>query len=199
MTYTYKLILQSGPDAGAEFPLEKPDLYLGRDAKNDVVINDSEVSRRHAHLVRQGDDYFYEDLGSTNGSFILGQKLSTSTLLRPGATITIGERVLINYVMTSTDASATVASTRKRQAPVSAPPVVLPPPVSVAPPVYQAPAAKVLEPVGQKSKSTKIILIIVAVILVFCIIPWIIMEVSDTYCNILGWFFNMLMPGSCPM
>jgi pSer/pThr/pTyr-binding forkhead associated (FHA) protein len=203
MINTYMLILQSGPDQGKEYQLEKNELYLGRDANNDVVINDAEVSRRHARLVKQGDDYFYEDLGSTNGSFILGQRLSTLTLLRPGATITIGERVVISYVMMSTDPNATVAAPRKKAQAVEVPPAFVAPPPPVALPSVQVPPATPVQPSAKmpegkkKSKATMIILIIIAVILVFCIIPWIILEITASYCNFFPGIFNLLSAGSC--
>jgi pSer/pThr/pTyr-binding forkhead associated (FHA) protein len=204
MPYTYKLILKSGPNAGTEYALEKDEVILGRDAKSDVVINDAEVSRRHARLIRNGEDYFYEDLGSTNGSFIQGARLSTMTLLKPGMTINIGETVVLSYMMTSSDPSATVASKRRQAAPVptfqtpAAPPPPIAPPVYVAPP--QAPVVQAsVTPGNQNSKTMKIILIIVAAIVVLCVIPSIIMEASNTWCNILGGIFNLIKSGSCPI
>lgn len=203
MINTYMLILQSGPDQGKEYQLEKNELYLGRDANNDIVINDAEVSRRHARLVKQGDDYFYEDLGSTNGSFILGQRLSTLTLLRPGATITIGERVVISYVMMSTDPNATVAAPRKIAQTADVLPAFVPPPPPVLQPGMQIPPAAPAQPAGKmptgkkKSNAAMIILIVIAAILVFCIIPWIIMEITASYCDFFPGLFNLLSAGSC--
>jgi hypothetical protein len=196
MPYTYKLILTSGPDAGTEIPLEKDELFLGREATNDIVINDVEVSRKHARLLKQGDDYFYDDLGSTNGSFILGQKITAPTLLKPENKITIGEKVEFTYYMTSIDPTATMVSRRKPSAPVSEAPVQLPPPVMVAPPaIPPQPAQK--KPAVKLSKPVMILLIVIAAIFVLCVIPSIIMEASDTWCNVLGWFFNFLKAGSC--
>ena len=62
MVTTYRLILVSGVGAGTEYPLEKTELQLGRELSNDIVINDPEVSRRHAKLVLQGDGYVLEDV-----------------------------------------------------------------------------------------------------------------------------------------
>lgn len=203
MPYSYKLILKSGPNAGTEYPLAKDEVILGRDAKSDVVINDTEVSRKHARLIKNGDDYFYEDLGSTNGSFIQGQKLSTITLLKPGMTINIGETIALDYEMKSTDSSATVASRRKQtpSIPTNLTPSAPPPPI--APPVYviQQPSPAPSAPVTPTKKSNKtmtVLLVIVAAIVVLCVIPSIIMEASNTWCNILGGIFNLLKPGSCP-
>lgn len=202
MPYSYRLILRSGPNAGNEYPLEKDEIVLGRDAKNDIVINDPEVSRKHARLIKNGDDYFYEDLSSTNGSFIQGQRLSTITLLKPGMTINIGETIALDYEMRSTDPSATVVSRRKPAAPVLDRSTSAPPPPPIAPPVYvaqqQTPAPVTpAAPANKSNKTLKIILIVIAVIFIICVIPSIIMEASDTWCNILGGIFNILKPGSC--
>ena len=47
MAKSYKLIFKNGPTGDREFSLEKDVLFLGRDVNNDVVVDDSEVSRRH--------------------------------------------------------------------------------------------------------------------------------------------------------
>ena len=219
MAKSFKLILQSGPTAGAEYALEKEELYLGRDVNNDITINDPEVSRRHARLIRQGDAYLYEDLGSTNGSFILGQRVSSPILLQPGTTITIGERVVINYIADVFDPSATVAAPRQNFAPRTT--AEVPPPVSIAhippatpqaispaPPAYtpldQAvatpppPIAPVSAPKKKSSRTVMILLIILGVILVFCVIPWIIVEVTNSYCSLFPGIFNAIQAGVCP-
>ena len=134
MTKSFKLVLQSGPNAGIEFPLEKQELYLGRDVNNDIVVNDAEVSRRHARFVRQGDNYYYEDLGSTNGTFILGQRLTAPALLQPGTTITIGERVLLGYIVEANDPFATVAAPRRAAPDTQRPPTSFVPPPQAAQP-----------------------------------------------------------------
>jgi pSer/pThr/pTyr-binding forkhead associated (FHA) protein len=201
MENSYKIILESGPNAGAEFFLEKDELFLGRDANNDVVINDPEVSRRHARLVKQDEDYYYEDLGSTNGSFINDHRLSTLTLLKPDMKITIGERVILSYQMKLADKDATVMVKRRVEEKAPIPPVVTPPPTPVVTPITQTPPPMVITTESgtpkKLSKTTMIILIVVGVILVFCVIPWIIMELTASYCNFFGGLFNLIQPGSC--
>lgn len=93
MAASIRLVLNSGPTPGKAFPLEKPEIFIGRDLGNDIVINDPEVSRRHARLSNQGNQYIIEDLGSTNGTSINGQRLTGPYMLRPGEQITFGERV----------------------------------------------------------------------------------------------------------
>ena len=55
---------------GQSFDLNKPVVTIGREAGNDIVLEDPQVSRHHARLTLQGGGYVVEDLGSTNGSFI---------------------------------------------------------------------------------------------------------------------------------
>ena len=70
MVSQFQLIMRSGPTPGASFILEGDQLTVGRDATNEIVINDAEISRRHARLTFQGGKYVLEDLGSTNGTFV---------------------------------------------------------------------------------------------------------------------------------
>jgi adenylate cyclase len=64
---------------------------IGRDKNNTIVLPDLQVSRHHAMVRRLGtDDYYLIDSGSANGSRIDNRRISTPTLLRDGARITIG-------------------------------------------------------------------------------------------------------------
>jgi pSer/pThr/pTyr-binding forkhead associated (FHA) protein len=207
MSTQYKLILQSGVGAGTEYPLEKTDLILGRDLSNDIVVNDPEVSRRHARLILEEGGYILEDLGSTNGTFIRGQRLGAPLVLRPGETITIGEKVVLKYEVLQTDPNATVV-VQRRSVDATQPPVNIPAPRSVPVPVMPQPP---LQPVSipppnlqqpparkKKSKAVIIILVLLAILFVFCLIPWLIIEMTDSYCALFPGVFNALQPGACP-
>lgn len=63
---------------------------LGRAADNDLVISDPKVSRHHAEVVRSPEGFVLRDLGSTNGTFVNGRKVS-ERLLVPGDTIVLGD------------------------------------------------------------------------------------------------------------
>ena len=133
MAANIRLVLNSGPTAGKEYPLEKPELFIGRDLGNDVVINDSEVSRRHARLYLQGNTYIIEDLGSTNGTSVNGQKLTGPYMLRAGERITFGERINLSVEEVAKTPPAPAVNISFQQ-----PPVVQPP-TAPKPPAYQAP------------------------------------------------------------
>jgi pSer/pThr/pTyr-binding forkhead associated (FHA) protein len=62
---------------------------LGRHEACDIVLEDREVSRRHARLLVDGDDVVVEDLGSGNGTLIGGVAISGPTALRDGATLDV--------------------------------------------------------------------------------------------------------------
>ena len=132
MAPTYRLVMRSGPTPGKEFPLEKEDLTIGRDLSNDIVISDPEMSRRHARMTLQNNTYVLEDLGSTNGTSVNGQRLISPYTLRPGETVGFGEHNALVYELVQADEDATVVAS-VRPAPVQQMPV-MPPPQPAAPP-----------------------------------------------------------------
>jgi len=245
MTNIYKLIIQSGTGMGTEYPLEKSELFLGRDQNSDLVINDPEVSRRHLRLVLDGATYRIEDLGSTNGTFIHGQRLTAPALLKPGEVITLGEKIVLHYEVASSDPNATMVVQRGAgpstqvgiqrpvvppaenqppapapmpapvavhvpPAPVAAPvptPVIAPPPARVTPPIsavpaYQQPNVQVPRSVAapkKKSNALVIILILVGILVLFCVVPWIIIDLTNSYCNLFPGILNMLITNACPV
>lgn len=89
----YRLIVRQGPVPGQVFELTKNEISIGRDISNDIVINEAEVSRRHARLIQEGDRYKIEDLNSTNGTYIDGQRLIGPHILAIGEIIMFGDNV----------------------------------------------------------------------------------------------------------
>lgn len=66
---------------------------IGRGEESDIVFDDNTVSRRHLKLLVVGDDVLLEDLGSTNGTFVAGIKI-TRTKAKPGDLIVIGSNMV---------------------------------------------------------------------------------------------------------
>lgn len=93
----FRLIVRRGPQPNQIYELNKDVMTLGRDITNDVVISDPEVSRHHARLNRTGMGYSAEDLGSTNGIFVNGQRVRGLHALSHGDMLGIGETVLLAY------------------------------------------------------------------------------------------------------
>jgi len=77
---------------GREQRLECRDVMsIGREADNDVVLNDPRVSRRHAMLYRTQDgSYYLADEGSSNGSYVNAARITLPTRLNDGDQISIG-------------------------------------------------------------------------------------------------------------
>lgn len=79
--------------AGHSFALEG-ETTIGRGAGCGVAIDDAHVSKLHARLTPVDGEWVLEDLGSTNGTELDGERVTGPTAIRPGGRITIGEIVL---------------------------------------------------------------------------------------------------------
>ncbi|MCU0496390.1 MAG: FHA domain-containing protein [Anaerolineae bacterium] len=93
----YRLVVRRGPQPNQTYDITKDITTLGRDITNDIVINDPEVSRHHLRITRTPEGCTLEDLGSTNGTFINGQRLSGSRPLNNGDMVGLGETVTLGY------------------------------------------------------------------------------------------------------
>jgi hypothetical protein len=102
--------MRSGPAPGKVFELRQDEMIIGREVSVDIVINDAEVSRKHARLVPQHGGFIIEDLGSTNGTFVNGQRLMGPHMLRSGELISIGENVSLAFEASQYDQGATMVS-----------------------------------------------------------------------------------------
>ena len=63
------LVVKSGPISGTSFILEKQKTTIGRHPDSDIFLDDITVSRRHAELVREGEEFSISDVGSLNGTY----------------------------------------------------------------------------------------------------------------------------------
>jgi pSer/pThr/pTyr-binding forkhead associated (FHA) protein len=89
-----KLTIHSGPQAGRELTVDRPSIRIGRGSGNELTIQDNQSSRQHAEITQQGNQYFVRDLGSTNGTFVNGQRITGAHALQPGDQIRIGETTI---------------------------------------------------------------------------------------------------------
>jgi len=96
---SFRLVVRRGPQPNQIYELSKDVVTLGRDITNDITINDPEVSRHHMRLMRGAGGFTVEDLASTNGTFINGQRVNAPRPLRPGDMIGLGETVTLAYEM----------------------------------------------------------------------------------------------------
>jgi len=84
----------SGKYQGGEFPLDEfQEIVIGRSSDLDMVLVEEMVSRRHARISLQGGVVSIEDMGSTNGTFVNGEKIQHATL-QEGDRVLIGTSIL---------------------------------------------------------------------------------------------------------
>jgi Protein of unknown function (DUF3662)/FHA domain len=87
---------------GQRYSLNAPSIVLGRSSEADILIDDTGVSRRHLEI-RTGPGIAQAiDLGSTNGSYVNGQKIVGTSELADGATITMGRTKIIFRLLPAT-------------------------------------------------------------------------------------------------
>ncbi len=96
---SYELAVARGPAPGTVYVLADQSLTIGRDPFADVLINDPEVSRQHALLISvPSGEFLLQDLGSTNGTFIDGERLGKEPVaLRPSNAISMGGTVTLLF------------------------------------------------------------------------------------------------------
>lgn len=85
-----QLVITEGAQAGAMMQLGDEPITIGRANDIEVSLQDDYASGRHARLFPQGSRWFLEDLGSTNGTYVDGQRLSRATVIEPGAEFRVG-------------------------------------------------------------------------------------------------------------
>jgi two-component system cell cycle response regulator len=89
------LIILAGDGLGEMHQLTGDEVVIGRGGKAGILLRDDGVSRGHARVTRRGDQLTVEDLGSRNGTFLNGNRISTAVPLRDGDKIHVGHRTVL--------------------------------------------------------------------------------------------------------
>lgn len=151
MNDSSQLVMSQGPQPGQTFTLDQDLLTVGRDPSSDIVINDPQVSRQHARIMRRGSLMVIEDIGSTNGTFVNGMRLTVPHTLANGDVIGLGNIVTLTYYgvsVATTEAIAgrpTVSSAPQAYGPQSSPPQA-----------YTAAPPSVAQPAEEKKSKTRL-------------------------------------------
>ena len=89
-----QLVVTAGSLQGTKIRLDEQPVTIGRANDSTLVLTDDYTSSRHARLTARDNDWYVEDLGSTNGTYLDRTKVAGPTLVPPGVPIRIGKTVL---------------------------------------------------------------------------------------------------------
>ncbi len=90
------IMVRKGPEAGTRFTIDKDSVTCGRHPSSDIFLDDVTVSRKHAEIKRTDGDFFLQDLGSLNGSFVNRRRIDSGPLSN-GDEIQIGKFRLVFF------------------------------------------------------------------------------------------------------
>lgn len=88
------LYVERGPGAGQLLEVKQGVVVVGRASVSDLRLQHPSISRRHAQVKRQGEQFFVKDLGSQNGTFVNKQRIATEVEVKPGDSIAMGNALL---------------------------------------------------------------------------------------------------------
>ncbi|MET1133883.1 MAG: FHA domain-containing protein [Aeromicrobium sp.] len=89
-----KLQIVDGPNAGQSVPLGTEPILLGRGTDAAIRLDDDYVSTRHARFATNGEQWFVEDLGSTNGTYIGSQRVTSPVPVAIGTSVRLGKTIV---------------------------------------------------------------------------------------------------------
>ena len=125
-----RLRVTAGNAEGSEIRVDD-EFLIGRQEEGEGTLGqDAEISRHHARIARSGGAFTVEDLGSTNGTFVNGRKITKAEILSPGDRIQVGATTLVVQV--------SVPLAGDTGAPPAAPPTAAGPPTRTDSPVPTA-------------------------------------------------------------
>ncbi|GGO73683.1 FHA domain-containing protein FhaB/FipA [Nocardioides deserti] len=88
------VIVTEGSNVGERAELDQAPILIGRGTDAAIRLDDDYVSTRHARIAASGDQWFVEDLGSTNGTYIGSVRITQPTTVTLGTQVRIGKTIL---------------------------------------------------------------------------------------------------------
>ncbi len=89
-----QVLVTQGSNIGASAQLNDAPLLIGRGPDAAIRLDDDYASTRHARIAASGDQWFVEDLGSTNGTYLGATRITQPTTVTVGSQIRIGRTIL---------------------------------------------------------------------------------------------------------
>jgi len=219
MENLFKLRIDDGKGNSKTFEFDQDMVIVGRDPSSDLVIDDIEISRKHLIISREKGGFFAEDNHSTNGTFRKGKQLAKKTVFQSGEKLVLGEDHTIELEIIIPEPKVEEETLAEPMtAALETPPIEEEPQESV---LKQAQSIQETQSEAVKSSSTEkekpqekektkkpagearpkwlvILLAVLVFIIIFCVIPFIVIEVTNQWCDLFAGFFNSLSPGVCP-
>jgi len=218
MTDTVKLIVKAGDEISKSFELITDKCVIGRDPNSDIVIEDIEISKNHLTITRKGSTFLVEDQNSTNGTFLNGKKLKKPTTIKNGDLISLGKNQVLEFVYEKTneipespeipESSQIDEADQSKVAKIEEEITKVRKPLKER--VEKVEPEKITENDQKKNISnqktedqkkptwTVILITALAFVVIFCVIPLIVIEATNQWCNLFAGFFNSMSPGVCP-
>jgi hypothetical protein len=88
------LLVVEGENPGTRAELADAPLLIGRGSDAAIKLDDDYVSTRHARVAASGDEWFVEDLGSTNGTYVGPVRITQPTTIGLGVQVRVGKTIL---------------------------------------------------------------------------------------------------------
>jgi len=223
MTDTIKLIVKAGDEISKSFDLIKNKCVIGRDPNSDIVIGDIEVSKKHLTITRKGNVFQVEDQNSTNGTFLNGKKLKKPTAIKNGDLISLGKNQVLEFVYEKSDEiseSTEIPEPSKQDESDQSKIAKIEEEITEVEKTLKKRVDKVeperINKRDQKKKTSEqktedqktedqkkptwviILITALAFIIIFCVIPLIVIEATNQWCDLFAGFFNSMSPGVCP-
>jgi predicted component of type VI protein secretion system len=198
----FKLNFRSGFLAGREETISTKEIIIGRDPVHPMSIDDVKVSRNHLKIFSENELLMLEDLGSTNGTFVNGKRVTNPTRLRNGDLVSLGENNVFEVSITEPEpilqennAEDVYTSQEKKGTEEEIE-------------INNIPAKQVKKVITENKPITKffstlptwalVLFIAIGFFILFCLIPFVVIEVTNQWCNLFSGFFNAISPGICP-
>jgi len=89
-----QVVIVEGGNSGEAVPLDQAPLLIGRGNDAAIRLDDDYASTRHARIASSGEQWYVEDLGSTNGTYVGSSRITQPTALQLGTRVRIGKTVL---------------------------------------------------------------------------------------------------------
>jgi hypothetical protein len=171
---SFTLVGRSGANVGRAFTAVGDQVIVGRERDCQLFIESPNISRHHARFTFMNGQWMLEDLQSSNGTFVNGQRLGQPQYIRPGDAINLGS-LQFTFQPAATNVSQTMVEGQAQYpgvpfAPVQAAPYMPPPQYPVQPspqPYYPQPQVYAQQPARKKSSAC--IWIGLAGLLVVCV------------------------------